>query len=667
MKHALLVATFAASAVFSVAQKPAAQMATKGDRIPMALSASDVSMQSAGKPEERGQGILFTRVFTTDVRSQFHYWPFGTVSNDMFKYDAKSNTLNIARNKAKFDASNQINGVDIGIVRSANNGSTWSFDIIQGTNDIFFGMPVFGWVNPDEGTDPSAYPVMIYGIRYPMPSLSYGGLSMWNRTSAGSYELPLNDQTPPAPGYTCQFGDLYSDNTSGAVHWAGTLNPDATSQYGAYGYFNFNLIVEDFGQTPTSPAAWGLDKWRPSDVLASSFNAPVALEGDAAGTLYAAFNNFAADNLDARGVQVMASTDQGATWGTMNSMPTNLLDQFAAAHGGDIGFQPGTSPYSGGDFLVTGNGEYSYFYRLCTGIRSTTDPNAIDSVVAYHIVEAAFKGGTWTLNAVAELQTFDFQMVELQDSISTAIGAPAISLADNGRGHEVQAALTADGNTIVVKWVDINPDSNAAHNFAPVRVFDEQTNGTFTELDPITRMFDTDIFLTSRPKAGGAYATPSNLTNSSDMEFRTYMPDVVPSANNVPILRILGTGTGTITSLLPKSLAQLVWNGGSSIDFASSGVVSVEDEKSYSFRFGAIAPNPVMSTAEVSFTLDKAASVGIEVYDMLGNQLQSVATQSMTAGMHGVNVDATAFSAGTYNVALVVDGVRIMKPFIVVR
>ena len=39
----------------------------------------------------------------------------------------------------------------------------------------------------------------------------------------------------------------------------------------------------------------------------------------------------------------------------------------------------------------------------------------------------------------------------------------------------------------------------------------------------------------------------------------------------------------------------------------------------------------------------------------------------MSAGIHGVNVDASAFAAGTYNVALVVDGVRIMKPFVVVR
>ncbi|HLP28372.1 MAG TPA: T9SS type A sorting domain-containing protein [Candidatus Didemnitutus sp.] len=667
MKHALLVATFAASAVFSVAQQPAAQMSTQGNRIPMALSASDRSLQTSVKPEEQGQGVLFKRVFTTDVRSQFHYWPYGTVSNDMFKYDVKSNTLNIARNKALFNATQEISGVEIGIVRSADNGSTWSFDIIQSTTDIFFGMPVFGWVNPDEGTDPSKYPVMVYGIRYPMPSAAYGGLSMWNRTEAGSYELPMNDQTPPASGYTIQFGDLYSDNTSGSVHWAGTLNPDATTQYGAYGYFNFNLIVEDFGQTPTIPSAWALDHWAPSTGgLGSSFNAPVALDGDDAGTIYAAFNNPTAAEAT-RSVQVMKSTDQGVTWGAENVMPVSLLDQFAAAHGGDIAFQPGLTPYPGGDFVVFGSDEYSVFYRLATGIRSTTDPNAIDTILTFHIVEANYKAGTWTLNPVAELQTLNFQMIELQDSITTAIGAPAISVDDNGRGHEIQVALTADGNTVVVKWVDINPDTTKIHSFAPIRVFDEQTNGTFTELDPLSSMFDTDIFLTSRPKAGGAYATPSNLTNNSDMEFRTYMPDVVPSANDVPILRILGTGTGTITSLLPKPVAQLIWNGGSSIDFARTGLVSVEDEKNYTFRFGSIAPNPVMSTAEVSFTLDKAASVGIEVYDMLGNQLQTVATQSMFSGMHSVNVDATAFSAGTYHVALVVDGVRIMKPFIVVR
>jgi hypothetical protein len=498
-----------------------------------------------------------------------------------------------------------------------------------------------------------------------MPALNYGGMSMWNRTSAGAYELTLNDQPAPGSGYTVQFGDLYSDNVNGAIHWAGMLDPDATSQYGAYGYFNFNLVVEDFGQAPTMPSAWSLDKWRASEQLASSYNAPMLISGDANGSLYAAFNNFGADNAEARLVWVSKSTDQGKTWGTLSSMPASLLDAFAVSNGGDIGFQPSLTPYDGGDFLVLGPDEYSFFFRVATGIRSSTDPNAIDSLVAFHVVEANYKNGTWTLNEVGELESISWSMVNLQDSISTAIGAPAIVLDENGRGHEVQAALTADGSNIVVKWADINPDR--INEFPAVRTFTGPTNGNYTEGEPLTQMFDTDLFLTSRARTSNTWAAVQNLTDDEDMAYRTYMPKTVPAVNNVPILRMLGTGTGTITSLLPKSVAQVVFNGGSSIDFATTSVVSVEDEKSYAFRFGTIAPNPVSGATQVSFTLDRAAMVAVEVYDMLGSRISTSAPEMMTSGIHGVTVDAAGLSAGTYNVALVVDGVRIMKPFVVVR
>ncbi len=663
MKHALLVATFAASAVMGVAQKPATNPIGAGHLVPMSLSASDLTPQAPAKPEERGQGILFTRAFTTDVRAQFHYCPFGVSSNDMFMYDKKSGTLNIARNKAIF-TNNQISGVEIGIMRSANNGQSWTFDVLQNTSDIFFGMPVLGMVNPDGGSDPSTYPTTVYGIRYPMPTLNYGGMSMWNRTAAGTYELTLNDQPAPGVGYAVQFGDLYSDDVNGGIHWGGMLDPDGT-QYGAYGYFNFNLVVEDFGQAPTMPSAWALDKWRASEQLASSYNAPMLLGGDANGTIYAAFNNFSADNSSARQVFVSQSTDQGRTWSSLNAMPANLLDAFAVANGGDIGFQPSLTPYDGGDFLVLGPDEYSFFFRVATGIRSTTDPNAIDSLVAFHVVEAAYKNGTWTLNEVGELQSINWSMVNLQDSIATAIGAPAIVLDENGRGHEVQAAVTADGNSIVVKWADINP--NRLNEFPGVRTFTGPTNGLYTEGDPLTQMFDTDLFLTSRARTSNTWAAVQNLTDDADMAYRTYMPKVVPSVDNVPILRILGTGTGTVTSLLPKSVAQVVYNGGSSIDFATTSVVSVEDEKNYAFRFSGIAPNPVTGSAQVTFTLDKPATVAVEIYDMLGGRIRAFAPEMMSSGIHGATINAADLSAGTYNVALVVDGVRIMKPFVVVR
>jgi len=669
MKHALLVATFAASAVISVAQKPATTSVNPASSVPMTLTPADLTPQGPIKAEETTQGVLFKRVFTTDVRSQFHYWPFGTTSNDIFKYDAKSGTLNIARNKATFNLQNQIAGVEIGVVRSADNGGSWSFDAVVSSTDIFFGMPVLGWVNPDDLSDPAQYPVMIYGIRYPMPNLSYGGTSMWNRTSAGAYELPMNDQARPGAGYEFQFGDVHGDNSSGAVHLSSTLNPDDGVQYGAYGYFNFNLVVEDFGQVPTIPAAWGLDKWRPSTAVGSSFNAPMALGGDKDGGLYAVFNNFPAEDQDLRSVQVSKSTDQGKTWSNPVSMPTNLLDQYAQATGGDIAFQPSVTdfntPYDGGSLIVTGPEQFSYFFRLATGQRNVADPSQIDTVLSFNIAEAKYDKGTWTLAKVAELNSYGFYMVSVQDSISQAVGAPAIQLSGNGRGHEMQSAVTADGKNIVVKWVDINP--NRPKEFSGVRVFDGPTNGLYTELDPLTQVFDTDIFIASRATSSNSWTAAKNVTDDEDMAYRTYMPDVVKSVDDIPLLRILGTGLGTISSLLPKPIAQLVYNGQSSIDYGTTAVVGVEEEQNYSFAMSSISPNPVSGSAQVSFTLDNAATVAVEVYNMLGAQVGAVAAQQLPAGAHGLNVDATTLAAGTYNVALVVNGTRMMKPFVVVR
>ena len=669
MKHALLVATFAASAVISVAQKPATTSVNSVNSVPMTLTPADIMPQGSVKAEESTQGVIFKRIFTTDVRAQFHYWPFGTISNDIFKYDATSGTLNLARNKASFNLQNQIAGVELGVVRSADNGASWNFDVVVNSTDIFFGMPVLGWVNPDDLSDPAQCPVMIYGIRYPMPTLNYGGTSMWNRTSAGAYELPLNDQAAPGAGYEFQFGDVYGDNTSGAVHLAGTLNPDDGVQYGAYGYFNFNLVVEDFGQVPTIPAAWGLDKWRPSTVVNSSFNAPVALGGDKDGTLYAVFNNIPAEDQESRSVEVSMSTDQGKTWSNPIVMPTNLLDQYAQATGGDIAFQPSVTdfntPYDGGSLIVTGSDQFSYFIRLATGQRDVADPSQIDTVLSFNIAEAKYDKGTWSLAKVAELNAYGSYMVSVQDSISQAIGAPAIQVVGNGRGHELQSAVTADGKNIVVKWVDINP--SRVKEFSGVRVFDGPTNGLYSEVEPLTQIFDTDIFVTSRATSSNSWAAVKNVTDDDDMAFRTYMPDVVKSVDDIALLRMLGTGLGTVTSLLPKPIAQLIYNSQSSIDFGTTAVVGVEEEQNYAFAMSSISPNPVSGSAQVSFTLDNASTVAIEVYNMLGANVGTVAPQQLPAGAHGMNVDASTLPAGTYNVALVVNGTRMMKPFVIVR
>lgn len=667
MKQALLGALLIGATVGGSAQKMnVAEPRHANPSLPMHLTPADIVPQAPVKAEEGTQATTFKKVFGTDVRSQFHYWPFGTASNDIFKYEAKTKSLNIARNKAVF-AGNSLGGVDIGIMRSTNNGTSWTFDIVKSTTDIFFGMPNFGWVNPDESSDASKLPVSIFGIRYPMPNLTYGGMSLWNRTSAGAYEMALNDQDKPAPGYDVQFGDLYSDNSSGAIHYAGMLNPGDGIQYGAYGYFNFNLVVEDFGTYPTIPSQWSLENFRPSESVSSSYNAPVLIEGDNSGGVYAVFNNFAADNLDVRAVQVTKSVDQGKTWAAFNTMPANLMDEFAASNGGDIAFQPGQSPYNGGTFIATGNDSYSYFTRVVSGLKNKDNPNQIDSILAYHIVECSYNKGTWKMRPVAPLASFGIKMVSVQDSISQAIGAPALVLSDNGRGHEVQVALTADGQNLVVKFIEINPTKE--NTFTAQRVFEQVSAGQYNEVDPIEKNFDTDIFVATRALNSENWSDAINCTNDADMAFRTYMPDVVPSLTQVPFLRILGTNAGTISSLLPKPLYQSMWNSAASIDFAMVNLetVGVKEESSYAFRFGTIAPNPVANSAEVTFTLDRPATVALEVYDMVGNNLGTVYTQNLNQGLHGVSIDASTFATGSYNLALVVDGVRTTKPFVVIR
>ncbi len=677
MKHALLVATFAASAVISVAQKPATTSSHSAPGVPMTLTPADILPQHSSKAEEGTQGVLFKRVFTTEVASRFHYWTFGTSSNDMFKYDAKSGTLNIARNRALFNTQQQLDGVEVGIVRSSDNGNTWTFDVIIKTNEMFFGMPTIGWVNPDDLSNPAEYPTSIVGFRYPInrsvnpPTVDFDRLSMWNRTSGGVAEIPLSAQPRPGNGFYMDFVDVHGDNSNGAVHAAGLLASDPTAQYGTYGYFNFNLVVEDFGQLPTIPSAWGNDKWRPGGGLTRSFNAPMALSGDKDGTLYAVFNNITADNQEARTIEVSKSTDQGKTWSSLNVMPSNLISQFAQATGGDVSYQPTiqpnfNTPYDGGSLIVTGPDQFSYFYRLVTATTDPNDPTMIDSVLSFNIAEAKYDKGTWTLTRVAELNSYGFLMVSVQDSISQSIGAPAIQVSGNGRGHELQSAITADGNNIIVKWVDINPER--PKQFTGVRVFDGPTNNLYTEVDTLTELFDTDIFITSRATNSNSWAAAKNVTDDDDMAFRTYMPDVVKSINDVPIIRILGTGLGTITSRLPKPVAQLLFTAGASVDFGTTAVVSVDDnDQKYTFSMSSISPNPVSGAAQVSFTLDRAATVAVELYDMLGAQVGTVAPQQLPAGSHGVNVNASTFAAGTYNVALVVDGVRMMKPFVVVR
>jgi hypothetical protein len=90
------------------------------------------------------------------------------------------------------------------------------------------------------------------------------------------------------------------------------------------------------------------------------------------------------------------------------------------------------------------------------------------------------------------------------------------------------------------------------------------------------------------------------------------------------------------------------------ITLSVSTAVSNEEEPSRpsEFRLRSAYPNPFNPETTLSFELPEAGVVTLEVYDVLGRKVQTLANEPFAAGTHAVTLDASSLSSGLYMIRM---------------
>lgn len=80
----------------------------------------------------------------------------------------------------------------------------------------------------------------------------------------------------------------------------------------------------------------------------------------------------------------------------------------------------------------------------------------------------------------------------------------------------------------------------------------------------------------------------------------------------------------------------------------SSEPVAVEEAAPAAFAVAQNSPNPFNPTTTINFSTHQASDVTIDVYNVSGQKIDTIASEFMNAGNHSVTWNASEFSAGVY-------------------
>ena len=619
------------------------------------------------------QALTYQLLYTTD------FYPFFEMynTNRTFFYDAGTDAVITVRNNRTFaQGSGQLEGGQLRVYTSNNDGASWTETEILNKPGTVVAMPNLGVANG--GT------TSVNELLWSILGLTYEQSAGWALTSSiyllntasGLLDFPGNGgpQSSNPSGFEWYYGDIVSVNGDApTTHMVSQLRRNNAGQYGTYGTWTFDYSFEDF-TVSTIPTAWDVSQFRNPGTLLSTYNSAARLGADEEGRLYMVVNNLFADDENNRVAAVSTSDDQGTTWSNFDRMPTSALNAYATAQGWENIFV--YRAYDQEALAVTGIGKFSYFLRVASS-------DAEGNLAALDIVEIGYDNGAWSVGKVASLNGIPLEFSR-QDSLSQIAGGqygwvPSYAVAS--QGHEIDVAVAADGGGLIVKWIDENPDLGYQQlGKTQSAYFFSQQNGQWVE-SQFDSLLTTDVYYAVKP-AGGSWQTPVNITRDIAYDKGTRIPAIVPSLERIPFMSLKTITKAQYNPSYPflpaiQQIPDLILDA--SVHYATPNQVqytsfnalnpsSVNEEGvAYPFALNTIAPNPAAVSAEVTFTMDVAGMVAVDVFSTTGVKVATVYNGELQSGIHGVTVNTNTLASGTYYVALSVNGQRLVQPLTVVR
>lgn len=626
-----------------------------------------------GKNVEQSQAITYRDMYQNDYLPSWEQYN----TNPTFVYDKGTNTLMLIHNARVF-ASNQLAGGKVEAFISSDGGSSFTTkNIFEKTGD-YRAFPSLALVNKGGVTSADDLGWCLWGVSYlKSANWSYSGMpALFKLSDPTPLEVPMTSPDLNNSGGYNFSGDVLlpvAGTRAGVFHGSRlSIGQGGTGQFGAYGQFYFNFVAEDVSSS--LPDEWALSNWKAGEPN-STYNSEMLAGADESGNVYVAVDNLWIEDETARVPGVAVSKDGAQSWGPWNKMPKALLDEYATAN-----FTSSKNsiydPFGTEGFVVTGTDRYSYIMRL----GHVDDQNRFDRL---DLIEAEYKNGAWSVRKVTELNDFNPLTFQVIDTASTSQGkwVPYVS---SVLGHELQIAKTADNAHLIIKWVDANTEMRYGVEPPMTILYNNNNVLTYGTLDSL---FTTDMFFSVRALDADAWGGAVNITNDAKVDKGTKIPAIVPSIEKVPVMyhqgvtndrlpathplksagwpdafveRELGGAGATVNRFMPQTVRFGTFN--------ALNPNSVEETtENLGFTLNNAKPNPATEVAEITFSLDVAGNVSLVLFDMLGNRVNTLYSGQMDAGLHGLSVDPSTLSNGSYYFTLTVNGKSITKTMVVMK